>query len=537
MKKKNLFVFPVTVLALSMLLSGCGKKAKSEMNFDYLPVQMSKGESWSIIDKDGKEVVKEEYPAEARLSLIYDGAYWVYSNDKCQLYNIDNPKKAVIDEEFAAATDFKAGVAVVGSPNQPIRIIDAKGKIVAQLGKDIKRCYAFSRDGYAVIRNTNDKEGLIDTKGNIVIAPTYNELFEPNDGLVLAKKGDDDKKMLILNIKGEKQGEINLEKYELLNRHFSEGKLAVRNADDVDAPTIILNDKGEKLFEIKKAKERYYSAVYLGGYLTFSNGETIGVADENGEVVIRPKYKHMLNLSNGSFAASKDDKWGIIDANDEVIIDFDYNDFAFLMGDNYVLKDGSSWALVGKDGKELTSFAEFVFRSVGYVEYVDVTGITTAVCNYIVDYEQAFTPAQLAKKLSLSLDDYHYSSRIGSELDVDGKATVSLTSWYDGSVAEEKTHQEEVNDGWFTTTRTVSDGWNWNTEVPSRISGTVELKESSINLKDFYKALLAKMSEGRTKVSDNVFTKNIKVNGSTIECRTTLEQNYSNVGIEIVFRK
>ena len=536
MKKKNLSVLPVAVLAVTMLLSGCGKKTKSEINFDYLPVQMSKGESWSIIDKDGKEVVKEEYPADARLSFVCDGAYWVYSNEKYQLYNLDNPKKPVIDEEFTSATNFKGGVALVGSPNQPIRIIDTKGKIVAQLSKDIKRCYTFNQEGYAVICNTNDKEGLIDTKGNIVIAPAYNLLSVPNDGLVLAKKDADDKKMFILNMKGEKQGEINLEKYDLPNRQFSEGKLAVFNANDNESPTIILNDKGEKLFEIKKAKG-WFDANYLEGYLVFSNGEARGVVDEDGEVVIRPKYKRMTNLSNGTFAAMKDDKWGIIDANDETIIDFDYDWFACLMGDNFVLKDGSSWALIGKDGKELTSFANLDFHSDSCVEYVDVTGITAAVYNFIVDYEQAFTPAQLAKKLSLSLDDYHYSSRIGSELDADGKATVSLTSWYDGGVTEEKTHQEEVNDGWFTTTRTVSDGWNWNTEVPSRISGTVELKESSINLKDFYKALLAKMSEGRTKVSDNVFTKNIKVNGSTVECRTTLEQNYSNVGVEILFRQ
>ena len=533
--KKRLFTFSVAAFTLALLFSGCGKKAKSDISFDYLPVQMEKNSSWSIIDKDGKEVVKEEYPSDAQLSLICDGAYWVYSNEKYQLYNLDNPKKPVTDEEFATATNFNAGVAVVGNPNQQIRIVDTKGNTVAKLGKEIKRCNAFTEDGYAVVCNTNDKVGLIDTKGNTIIAPAYVRLYSPSEGLLIAEKEEGHKKALIINLKGEKQGEINLDKYYLLTEHFHEGKLLVRNAGDTDAPTVVLNTKGEKLFELKKAKQVFWAPSYANGYVSFGNGDEVGVADDKGEVIIRPKYKSIVNLANGTFAAKKEDKWGIINTDDKTIIDFDYDGFAAIMGDNYIFKDGSSWSLVDKNGKEITSFANSDAHADNYVEYVDVSGITASVYNHISKYEAAYTPAQLAKELSLSLDNYHYQRYIESTFDVDGKAEVELTSWYSDNVAEEQTHQEEVNDGWFTSTRTVSDGWNWSTSIPYIVKGSVKLKDDNINLKDFYKALLAKVAEGRTKVSDNVFTKNIQAGGSTVECRITLEQNYNNIGVSIEF--
>ena len=215
----------VGVMLLALVLGSCGGKKRNNKNFDYLPVQMTKGDSWSIIDKDGKEVVKEEYPSDAVLSLIYDGVFWVKQGDKYQLYSIDDPKKPIIDEEFSRATDFAAGVAVVSNPNQQIRIINTSGNTVATLGKDIKRCWAFNENGYAIIVDANNKCGIVDVKGNIVVKPIYADMWKVPEDLILVKKGDDDKKILIIDMEGTKQGEINQEKYDILNWQINEEKL------------------------------------------------------------------------------------------------------------------------------------------------------------------------------------------------------------------------------------------------------------------------------------------------------------------------
>ncbi|MBQ7494283.1 MAG: WG repeat-containing protein [Bacteroidaceae bacterium] len=176
------------LLLTVLVLSSCEKKSERDwLHRDYLAVKMSKGDSWSIIDKNGKEIVKEEYPANARISEIYEGVFWVKQDNAYQLYSINNPKMPVIDEEFAHVTNFEAGYAAVANTNQQIRIINTKGKNVATLPKSIKRCYHFSQWGYAAVVNTEDKKGIIDTKGNMVIQPIYDALEISNHFFVVCK--------------------------------------------------------------------------------------------------------------------------------------------------------------------------------------------------------------------------------------------------------------------------------------------------------------------------------------------------------------
>ena len=253
------------LLASAIMLGSCEKKSDKETNLDYLAVQLSKGESWSIIDKDGKVVVEEEYPQDAVLSIVYDGVYWVKQDGHYQLFSLDDPKKPVSEEEYARATVFGAGVAVVSNPNEQIRFVDTKGKVVTVLDKNIKRCYPFSDEGYAVIVDINNKKGLVDPKGNIKIKPAYDELFRPTDGILMGKRNADDKAWAILNPKGEKLGEISTEKYELSNYRFSEGKIVVKNADDPDGHYIVLDETGKKIFDIKKAKDFSWDAIYKDG--------------------------------------------------------------------------------------------------------------------------------------------------------------------------------------------------------------------------------------------------------------------------------
>ena len=233
--KKNATLWQATfcLLMAALTLSGCGKKSeKAWFHKDYLAVQMSKGDSWSIIDKDGKEVVVEEYPADAQISAVGDGVFWVKQGDTYQLYSIDSPKKPVTDEEFAHATDFQAGVAVVANPNQQIRIIDTKGRTVATLPKSIKRCHKFTQWGYARFKNTDNKEGIIDTKGNIVLKPEY-EAADVAEGMMLTLKDKEEHKIQMLDMNGKTLGSIDSEKHPI--HTYSGGMVIARSSDADDA--------------------------------------------------------------------------------------------------------------------------------------------------------------------------------------------------------------------------------------------------------------------------------------------------------------
>ena len=502
-KSKTLQLWQATLclMTAALMLGSCGKKDHANLNYDYLPVQMSSGDSWSIIDKDGKEVVKEEYPADA--------------------------------------TNFCGGVAVVSRPNEQIRIIDVKDKTVATLNKDIKRCGRFYEEGYAVFQTVDDKQGLIDSKGHIVVQPNFAFVTNPNDGLFMAFHTESEK-IHIYSIKGEMMGEIDINKYHLLNYEISEGKILVRDAEDNEGHTIVLDSKGKKLFDIKKSKEgNAANGNYLDGYLTFKDGNgKEGVANDKGEVVIRPKYELMANYGNGLFTAKKGGKFGIVNEKDETIIDFDYDDTgAYMLGDNFLVKDGNSWLLLGKDGKELTSFDVLSTVFDNYAEFVDVTGITKAIVKFYEDKEQLQTADKVAKLFELDTDKYHNRSYVSRTLDIDGMVKGDYEVWFDGSMAEEKTHQQQVNDGWFTYNQTVSDGWQWTQALPRRINGKMNIEDSAISTDDLYQSLCKQLADGRKKISDGTYSKNVKIAGKTLECRTTLTQRNQQIDYEITFNK
>ena len=63
----------------------------------------------------------------------------------------------------------------------------------------------------------------------------------------------------------------------------------------------------------------------------------------------------------------------------------------------------------------------------------------------------------------------------------------------------------------------------------------VESIASSISRKDLYSQLISRLANGRKKVEEGAFSKNVKKGGKTIECRTSLSNNddYDYIGLEI----
>lgn len=343
------------------LLSCCiGENSGNEL--EYLPVKLSKNEGWSIIDKNGKVVVDNEYSASSKISPVVDGVYWVKTEKSCQLFSIDNPKKPIVDADFTHVTPFNAGRALVAAPGKPIRIIDTKGQIVATLPSSIKSCYAFSDDGYAVFSDAEGYQGVIDKDGNVVVKPTrYFGHHYVCDGVVLAWKSGTSE-YDVIDTKGEKLGTIDMEKYQLWG-NFSEGKIILVNQENNNRMEVFGKD-GKKLFVVRKSEgcEVLYEDMdgneYMDGYAVFRNSEDkYGVVDAEGNEVIRAKYSYLSNLGNGEFAATRDaNKWGVINAEDEEIIEFEY-DGCIKFGDNYLLRDGNEGIIVKKgDKKPLVTF-------------------------------------------------------------------------------------------------------------------------------------------------------------------------------------
>lgn len=505
-----------------VVLSAC--KGNKSDGLDYLAVRFDSSDSWSIIDKDGRIVILEEYPSDTHLSTIVDGVYWVYSNGKYQLYNLDNPKIPVNDQEYSCATPFKNGVAVVSNPNEPIRIIAKDGNIVATLSEDIVKCDYFNSDGLARIVNSEGKCGVINDNGQVLISPKYGVLSIGTDGVILTYNQDD--RLVVYDKSEKKLGEILLETYSIVTGVFCEDKIIVTKCDDKEGVYFVLDKAGNELFEISKA--RYGTDSFNDGYLAFGGADgKYGVVDDKGNTVIRPKYEYINNIGNGQFSVLKNGKWGVVDNQDNIIIDFVYDNWFLRLGNNHIMLRDGSYRMVNKSQKEIASFAEYSIYYSYSVEYVNTKDLAIKVFNSIAPFENGMTAKQLANRESLDANDFKWDFKINSFMSIDGKVSVLLSSTYENRLTKEVTHQETEDDGWFAHTRTVSDGWVWKDDYPSSIIGTITVDDSSLSLKDLYNALVETVPDGHNKVAEGVY--------STGKCTTRFTLEDSCIRIDITF--
>ena len=505
--KKQLLPNTLAVTLIAMLCSCSGSNESYRMS--YLAVQMEKNADWSIIDKDGQEVVKEEYPADAKISQVSDdGSFWVKDGSTYQLFSIDQPKKPINDDDYTRVTNFYAGVAAASMPNSPIRIIDTQGKVVATLNADIKRCFSFWNNGYAFVLSQDNCYGIIDKDGKTVLKPAYADVAGISDDWAVVKQKKDDTKWVIINMKGEKQGEVNTEKYTILS--VNESKIIASAADNNSSnPIVVLDKTGQKLFDIKKAPgDKNPNAYYRDDYLVFTDaGGKKGVVDENGEVQIRGRYEEMYNLGRGEFVAMKGDKWGVVDANDETLVDFAYSDsYLMALGDNFLMRDGNTWLLMSKENKEIITFAEVGGYGDSWAEYINIDRMVEQTAKMLEDFEKPKTGKDLAEELNLNIDDYHYGNSIVFDDSFDDKVSVSLKMLFFNNLAEEKTHTVKESDGWFTYDKTISDGWFWRTELFSIIEGDIKIG-NDIDFTSFATALDKRLKQTHQEIGEGEYTR------------------------------
>jgi len=468
---------------LALYLTSCGGGSdKSDFKLDYLAVQIEKGDNWSIMDANGKILVKEEYSPEDEISVVSpEGVYWVKSgiDGKFRLYSIDSPKQPIISDEYAYVTIFMDGRSFVSDGENPIQVIDTKGKVRNTLSKEIRAVMSFENimsDRIAYV-NKNGDCGYLDMDGDIVVEAQYYQVYPFSDGVALVENADENKLHIIAN-NGKEKGTIDLDRYEVANflPIYKEGKLAVTEKANHNR-LLYLGKNGEKVLEFPKNYERsgLYSNFYGGYAIVEDNEGNSGVINEDGEVVIRVgKYDKILNLRNGTFIvgySGSKDKYGIVDSEDEIIIENNYNGaLVYMFGDNYVMHDNADYLLVKPNGDEIKN-SQFQNVSADWYKQVVFHNVQQIAADLVAQIEtKGYTPIlgkqnvkDIANALNQKVEDQSHGKKY---MDIPSfKADVydvKVSLGFNERTLYEKTHREVVNDGWFSHEKTVSDGWSWN---------------------------------------------------------------------------
>ena len=480
-KKSNLWLWVKTSLLVLLVICAysCSVMSDSEDDTDkfyYLAVQMEKDGNWSIIDGDGKVIVKDEYPADNEIWIpTPKGVYWVKAKNKFSLYSVDSPKKPLTSVAYDDVTEFNNGRAFVAVFGEPIQMIDENGKVIKTLSEDVSFVQAFS-DGMAAYRSKNkDLWGFLNKDAEVIVKPSFTYYLPYYDGYAVGQ--DDSKKWKVVDKDGKIVEDWGKSKYICVNK-YSDGVFCAVDTTDWSSLCYMDNKGNVAVKPAKKAVYRYgfnCQRFHKGTAIVFDEDRNSGLIDKEGNFLIRyGKYKSLNRLSRGLFSATNSNgNAGVIDKDENIVVSFNYSDWGGLsLGDNFLLNQGSYYVLVDADGKELKNceYANFAINGNSLVQFVNIKSNIKAIVDLFSS--NGFKPLNgktdmpsIAKKYNLNLDDIMmYTRYFSTDVQV-GEWSATAELFFDEYLKTELYHTEVQNDGWVSNEVTVSDGYGWNKDA------------------------------------------------------------------------
>ena len=453
MKKFGIFLIPL------LLFYGCKIDDNSE-NVQYFPFQETEKGLWGMISPKGEQLFTEEF--KEKPTIVRDNRFMVRNEDGFWEIFTAEAKPQKIGSEYAFASMFQNGVALVSEKNKPVSIINTEGKIIKVIdkidGKTVEAVQKFS-EGYAVFK-TEKYFGVINEKGDKVIDAKYLMINACSDGkfIALDKKYEDEAKkdtlsnikFDVLNTSGKILFSISYNKYKDFGASFHDGLLDVYTEAKDEKCGGIISDKGEVVVKptpkIKKVGE------IKGEVFTYNNGNGWGLMNLKGESIIRAKYDLLYFASKDKLiAVTKKNgdsfEYKYIDFDDNQIGEDTYDDafpFDIINDENAIVQiSASMYSIIDVNGKQIEKLPDIVH--VGFSEgdqivesdFVDMKVLIDALnlsANGVDSLTFASTPKQVVS---------HYTKQSSSwEGDADHKKNDPY--WY--TYRDEITYFKDVKD-------------------------------------------------------------------------------------------
>lgn len=159
-------------------------------------------------------------------------------------------------------------------------------------------------DGMLIVTKNQDKTyAVIDTKGNAIIEPKYDNIeYLPNSGDFLVQSNN---KVGIISAKKETKIQLLYDSLELVD-----------------------SDSG---LYIAKRDNKYGVIDSKGNIKVYIEYDEIGIDNSKFE---QNNIKNKYLLDNGMIPARKDKYWGAFDKNGKVVLDFEYDSFGYIASSN-----------------------------------------------------------------------------------------------------------------------------------------------------------------------------------------------------------
>ena len=377
----------IIITAIALILCSCNKEDGKVV--EYVPFQETDGGQWGMISPSGEVLYTEEFKNAPTLAI--EGRFMV-KNEKglWEIYTAEK-KPQKVGNEYAYATSFHNGRALVSERNDYIKIIDTDGKEIKKLDKIgnklIDAVGAFS-EGYSVYQ-TGNVYGTINENGKEIIKPDYLVLYPCSDGKFIGvnkkhekefNKKEGKRKLIydVLDKDGKILFSINTEKYSNIGTRFIDGLLPVAMEKDGKECWGLLNDKNEIV--IKPSEKIKGISDIKDDRFVYTNGEGYGVMNLEGKNIIRAKYDFLyFDVTNRLVAItektkdSKNYECKFIDDGDNQIGEEKFvsiNPFSQFDGNySFVKISDRIWSVINKEGKQVEGLPDIVNINLSIGDY------------------------------------------------------------------------------------------------------------------------------------------------------------------------
>lgn len=296
-----------------------------------------------LINRDGQEIVPVEFD---EVNYPTDGMIRVRQGELYGYY--DTTGKQIIDFQYAAASGFSEGLAVVAVLKDSITYtygyIDKTNHIA--LPANYEYAYPF-QEGVAIVKNY-DRFGLIDRNGKEVFPIKYAELTPMHEGTFLAV---------------DPQTELAA----LFNRKFKKlTPFVYEKAIGYNEEIYVMERYGRKVFLRNNGKEigeRYDNVSgFFNGFSWVEINGKYGVINRSGKIVIPIEYENSgyrsmeYLYSEGLFMAEKNGMYGFLDTRGRTVIPFEYQS-AYQCTEGLIpVKKNGVWGYINTKNEAMTPF-------------------------------------------------------------------------------------------------------------------------------------------------------------------------------------
>lgn len=140
---------------------------------------------------------------------------------------------------------------------------------------------------------------------------------------------------------------LNCEYDEITSLKSVEGNLVVKKGDKVG----LVNNLGQQIIPVEYNKIEPLKEKYKNEYKIIGEDGKAGVISTSGTKIIEPKYDDIKYINSAEiFAAKIDGKWNLINKKNEVI-NKDYDDYTYVKGDYVIVRKGEKYGIITTAGE------------------------------------------------------------------------------------------------------------------------------------------------------------------------------------------